>query len=308
MTTAPHVRCKAWFADSLWAIGKIIRSAKKQGSDPVQDKLTKAGNNRRSKSSQHFEVGSDGPKLKRSVVVFLDILGTKDEASGAGAQAHLRNLYDALNSASIREVVDEKIVYRAVTFTDNIAIGVPIHKDGEAELGGAFLTAATYQLELALRGIFVRGGIVVGDVFMADDFVFGGGLNEAYDLESKHASFPRVILSGEAAELALRHTKFYGAPEDSPQFMWLLTDQDGSTFLNYLAWTLEHSEAKGIEMLKAHRDRVQAKLSQFQPDKTVGPKYLWVAAHHNWFCNQYHPGQPDLNVACTGSSKFSRIL
>jgi hypothetical protein len=50
-------------------------------------------------------------------------------------------------------------------------------------------------------GLLVRGGIVIGE--LAHDgqrIVFGPAMNEAYELESKQAIYPRILISNEAYE------------------------------------------------------------------------------------------------------------
>ncbi len=44
------------------------------------------------------------------------------------------------------------------------------------------------------EGFFVRGGAVVGDIYVDDKGIFGPAAEKAYELESKHAKYPRILL------------------------------------------------------------------------------------------------------------------
>ena len=57
------------------------------------------------------------------------------------------------------------------------------------------------QLIAASQGVWVRGGVTVGNILHDDDVVFGPALNRAYELESKVAKFPRIVLDVEIDEL-----------------------------------------------------------------------------------------------------------
>jgi len=44
------------------------------------------------------------------------------------------------------------------------------------------------------KGFFLRGGISTGSYFADDNMIFSKGLVNAYQLESKKAIYPRVII------------------------------------------------------------------------------------------------------------------
>ncbi len=56
---------------------------------------------------------------------------------------------------------------------------------------------AFYQIAAAMQGFLLRGGITVGQIIHDDECVFGPGLNRAYELESKIATYPRFVLDAE---------------------------------------------------------------------------------------------------------------
>ena len=46
-----------------------------------------------------------------------------------------------------------------------------------------------------IEGVLIRGGMCIGEMLVADEgIVFGPGLVKAYDLESKYAVHPRIVI------------------------------------------------------------------------------------------------------------------
>src|ERR1039458_1664468 len=145
-----------------------------------------------------------------SWVVFLDILGFVEDvrqADQAGKQErHLKQLRSALAEAKadLIEGIENPLSanlpdsYVIKVFTDNIVLGFPILDDGESEFGTMLFRVGRYQYTLLKHGLFVRGGIAFGDLYMDDDVVYGKGLLDAYEAETKLARDPRIVLGPSA--------------------------------------------------------------------------------------------------------------
>jgi hypothetical protein len=57
---------------------------------------------------------------------------------------------------------------------------------------------------MAVMGFYIRGGLTVGSlIHIRNKIVFGPALNRAYELESRYANFPRIILDPNVPELAI---------------------------------------------------------------------------------------------------------
>lgn len=234
--------------------------------------------------------------MRRSVVLFLDILGYTELAQASNPEA-LNHLWTALREAGA--VLTGEMTshiwpppYSIRVFTDNIVIGWPIpehplHGDGESQLGNTFLNVAQYQLDMAVRGYFVRGGIAVGDVFIDDTTVFGPALIDAYRIESDIAVHPRVVLSEEATQMAQEHTKYYGPPASAPQNNELLIDVDGRCFVNYLAAYTgcfddpTEGRAELRKKMRCHKREIVSRLEKYEKHRRVWDKYAWAARYHN---------------------------
>jgi hypothetical protein len=256
----------------------------------------------------------DGSRLVRpSVVAMLDILGfagmAKEATRTKTENAFLNRLYAALEQARVWLEMDKYIegtggksiwshlskdLYALKAFTDNIVIGWPIRSDGESELGFAFDALSWFQFQMIDGGFFIRGAISIGDLYVDEVAVVGGGLIEAYEGESTLARDPRIVLTRSAMNAVKEHLNYYGARSGggahAPQNRELLRDADGQFFLSYLDNTvLTDEDAPGYEMLDDHKRRIVEKLKEHRSNPTIWSKYAWVAGYHNYFCD-LHPG------------------
>lgn len=173
------------------------------------------------------------PQLERSVVCFLDVLGSADRMRGPDAQANLAALHRAIERAVKRFLDDPHFeeFLAVVWFTDNVAIGWPLDRpdgDSESDLGLMFVLAGWFMLEMALAGQFMRGGLTVGEVYIGDHYAFGPALIAATELEKKVAVHPRTALSRDVMALAAGHAdSYYAETWTAPQSLHLLSDDRG---------------------------------------------------------------------------------
>jgi hypothetical protein len=241
----------------------------------------------------------DGSRLVRpSVVVWLDILGFREMARVAhhnGTENEfLARLYTALEQGRNQWLEQDESYsedeYALKAFTDNIVIGWPISDDAEMELGGAFRAVAGFQFEMINAGFFIRGAISVGNVYVDDIAVVGGGLIEAYEGESTLARDPRIILTSSASKAVQQHLEYYGSRSGggahAPQNRDLLKDADGQLFINYLDETVLYDDDNPqYEILSQHKLRVSEELDGYKSNPVIWSKYAWVARYHNYFCD-----------------------
>jgi hypothetical protein len=170
------------------------------------------------------------------------------------------------------------------TFSDHIVISYPLRKMTQGMEAREESTAASASYNnvsvllqritfCALRlGLLIRGGATIGKLFHDKGVVFGDALIEAYDLESKAAIYPRVVL----------------APKVTSRAFWLPSphlrqDADGLFYFDYLKPLLH-----GIESGPGAKDWIQATIStidskrrQLTTADRVGDLAKW-----NWFAKE----------------------
>jgi len=105
------------------------------------------------------------PRLSKHVVSYFDLLGMKRRMAETRNHPHAaRSLLRAY--ARVFKVIRKELgafdasTWKFKVFTDNIVLAVPVddNDDAEGEIGDALITAGVLQVQLSIRGWFVRGG------------------------------------------------------------------------------------------------------------------------------------------------------
>ncbi len=232
-------------------------------------------------SSEPFLTAGGEPRLQRSAVLFLDLLGVRHMSRSEQAAQHLAAITRAI-SGSYRDFLRPDSSWPAALFSDAFVLAVPIERpeDEHAAVLGLITQAALLQLELAGQGLFVRGGLALGQFHIHNGLIFGAALVDAYELESEHAVHPRVILDKAADDCQRKSADGGPGRLEGEQGSMLLCDDDGWTFIDYLAVLFDEPDDPRPR-LRAHRDTLIAKLRQHAGDRRLWEKYRWVAEYHN---------------------------
>lgn len=242
---------------------------------------------------------SENPKLQKSIVCYVDILGFSQLSSEAleknEGNAFLIKLRNALSKAyeDIRKRANgwgENEYFTIKIFTDNIVVGYPLQRFndnfGESELGDIFSVFRTFQMNLALEGFLARGGIAVGELFMDNDIVFGDALLKAV-AQDKNGGPPYISLSPSAVKILQAHLGFYVNTDFAPQCYHLLEDSDGTIFINYLQEAFIAFPDAGIffKCFEGHKKTIIRGLKKYSSHPGIRSKYEWAARYHNYVCN-----------------------
>lgn len=126
------------------------------------------------------------------LVAFFDILGWKSEIIAAGDNPrHIARLASAVRMFNANATTIGDAGARLTTFSDNVVFSKPF---AQSDVEWLLQSLATTQLGLAVQGFWMRGSVTVGPLHHDEHIVFGPALNRAYELESKVARFPRIVL------------------------------------------------------------------------------------------------------------------
>lgn len=220
------------------------------------------------------------PTLAPSAVLFLDILGTAQHREPDEAQDQLRRTHAAFALArdwgESQPGADELRV--SSWFSDNLAMAMPLA--GLLEPGHAVSTLAMYaafhQIALSGSGLFARGAITFGPFYADEFFVHGPALNQAYELESKAAVYPRVILSPEASQ-ALDAVRGDDLAQTS-----LAAGDDGVPFVDYLRYpSYVLPEPHDGDAVAEHGRQITEALNASRGNVRIEQKYAWLASYHD---------------------------
>jgi hypothetical protein len=239
------------------------------------------------------------PRTIISAVAVLDVLGFSSEIRKAHEEGRSNVLLKEVVStfSSWYEVVRDSESFTSSrtkrfrefkAFTDNVVLGLPVHGGADEQTLAELLSSvAALQRGLALQGgFFARGGIAFGELYMDEDVVYGVALLDAHCAAESLALTPRIVISSSAASLLPNHARRYSPVSGSPQARYVLEDEDGELFVNYLADVLDSDdETPHYNWLQRHRDLLAERLNSFKHDSRVFAKYVWAARYHNYICS-----------------------
>lgn len=258
------------------------------------------------------------PVLKKSYCVFMDVLGFSNLISTSSDQRNENEVFLQFYETStnilreINELSHCGFLMKVKIFSDNILLAAPWYtSDGESEFGLIVEAIQKYQLTMALHGYFIRGGLSVGKLFIDDSMIYGKALLDAYNLESKVASDPKVVISDEAFNIFRRHTGYYATPEYSPQNSDIVVDADKRGFINYLqALILEDHDGEYIHTasLLLHKEKILEALNSNSENIKIWYKYHWLCDYHNYFCDSVSDFRGFIPECKIQESKYKRIF
>jgi len=249
-------------------------------------------------------------ELHESIVAFVDILGFKSLVKNAKNEEKSKDLFkdfyrvlstwfnrieDMNKMATGFPLSHKKDSYKIRIFTDCILIGCPIRQNanksnfikGANEFYEILSLLYLFQLEMVNQGYFIRGAISVDELYMDDLIIYGTGVIDAYEAESKQAKFPRIILTKSAETMFVEMDKgFINQKTDNYINRYLNRDSDGYLFLNYLeSIKIGDNNYQFVDDLEKHQNTIEESLGKHKNDPHLLEKYIWVANYHNFFCS-----------------------
>ncbi len=231
-------------------------------------------------------------------VLFLDLLGFRDLI----ASRKERDILDALTISAespipFGAIVDKGIDFRVTAFSDCIVCSARVLAKGNF-LPAAYIAAyaGRLALEMLTRGILSRGAITVGRLYHQDQTVFGPALIEAYELESRLAQYPRIIVPHKVTgrinmTLSIRvgtdwWLNHYPFREDFDGMHHL--DIFGPFFIDDRPPSLKPKRTNSLKALGPATTRLVNQLCRRKyNDPRVSTKYAWMRSYLDDCCTRF---------------------
>lgn len=249
----------------------------------------------------------DKPTLVNSFVCAIDILGFSqmilDSCNDGYGNSLLREISYLIHKNKQCIIPNKYSEGKIKIYTDNMVVAYPIKDDGEIEFDEVLDNVSEYQFNMALEGLFVRGGISVGEFYINEDIVFGPALLDAHNVESQIACYPRIILDNNTVKKVKKYIKYYDV---APQKSKIFIDTDGQWFLNYLNTIFKfyrecnneyEFEVVQRELLLRHKKKIEEMLVKHKENIKVWDKYVWTANYHNYFCDLHFKEEKKLKIS-----------
>lgn len=226
--------------------------------------------------------------MNEHIIFYVDLLGSKAVIDGSDAVRveRLTTLLQFLaktrgpakrtegkgsneNSIQIRPEIS--------TFSDHAVISFPVeHLKDDMSLvalisaGGMISALARVALELDM---LIRGGATIGPLHHRDGVVIGSAMVEAWELESRTAIYPRVVIS----------RALYSWLRPDARGLFVLTDRDGIAHLNYFQSMILIPSEPGMSIptwIDHVRRRIERNIERFQGRGGTNEFSKWT-----WFRN-----------------------
>lgn len=194
-------------------------------------------------------------------MAFLDILGFKalvDKEIHTGSGEYLKRLLRCHQKCA--EIFKPDPTLSIIQFSDSVVISRPYDT---SQFIPFVASIAEYQRYLLDEQLLCRGGVAVNQHFTNGNFTFSAGLIDAYEVESKSARYPRVVISPNVIDLIF--------PNKSPP-VEILKEDDGLHFIDYIGLT---KERRPRLLKKSIRDIVASLKISDVP--SVREKGIWLA-------------------------------
>ncbi|MGA8430057.1 MAG: hypothetical protein WB729_09565 [Candidatus Sulfotelmatobacter sp.] len=239
-----------------------------------------------------------------SLVSYFDILGFKNVVASSPPDRIVESLEELL-SLSSHDPQFIRVTSRGLSaFSDHIVRTVSLDGLSAIQSVDAIefeLTELQHiQANLAVNGVFVRGAITRGPLYIDEDLVFGPALIRAYELEQTIAVHPRVVIDPALLESLARDANL----DERLSVLYsrfLFRGDDIVHSVDYLQIGDHLSER--LDLLKTHASLVRKGLSEATLP-AVTSKYRWLASYHDRIVSQVS----DADLAESGISRSDLLI
>ena len=235
------------------------------------------------------------------VVAFLDVLGWGDAVARSVNDAELtRAMGVAVNSIRVQgQAFDWGKEHgmgewpgdpRISQFSDSIVLSMRADNNTAIHLPRSLFSLVRQLME---HGFLVRGGITTGQLIHRGSMTYGPALVRAYQLESKIAVHPRIILDQPLAQTFGQGMKYINKDRSliGQEKTWR-QDVDGWSYYDYLQPFMsipgiEHTAEYVTATLRKPRQVIVDGLKKYRTDIKVLDKYRWAARYFNNVLSEY---------------------
>ncbi|WP_146178942.1 hypothetical protein [Limnohabitans sp. Jir61] len=216
---------------------------------------------------------------EKSVVAFIDALGFTSQVKQGNLEA-INQIINLLNSAIPRSNLLQattlglfraqnhpEIFPRYLQVSDSLILSQRLEQPEHKDIDG-FQDVVTRIIQCSLvflnHGFLLRGGLEIGDVWHTKTNIVGPAFIDAYELESKEAIFPRVILGKEATK--------YWIDIASGTMNRMVIEYQGHWTVNTFTPSLFFAPNESPKKLSSWYSRLQSKMEQQVNNTHLEPK------------------------------------
>ena len=237
-----------------------------------------------------------GKNYRKRIVAFIDILGfkhlvekSKDDSNAAEEIHYALNRIRSIKQSNNIKGYSKVTGIQASTFSDCAVISYPVDKPDS--FFNILLDLIHLQLDLAYRGVLIRGGVTIGELYHKSDIVYGPAMNQAASMEKDIAIYPRIVLTEETLEegIQLSRKPKMSPYDDSSEVdeqtirSFVRRDMDDLYFLDMLKQDQEINDdgTEYYDWLIKVKNLIEDGLQENSNNLRVLMKYRWMKKYFN---------------------------
>jgi hypothetical protein len=229
-------------------------------------------------------------------VAFVDVLGFREKLDEFERDAQTKKMEGAeyLISGKVNEFINtfkrvtsllDSDNFRYYLFSDNICITVD-YVDNPELLISLLFTLSELFYSFAEKGYFLRGGVDVGKFVDEQEIALGLPLAKAYEMESKQAVYPRILISPRYTELLKNYLTEHRLPDNSDLSNEQLIHKSCEFFFLNVFYNVIRKEDK-VAFFESFRRKITEHLLVNRNKESIYIKYEWLAKQYNAFLDLY---------------------
>lgn len=258
-------------------------------------------------------------QTKEAFVAFIDILGFSqmildDRGSGEKLQIIKGAIAQATKDLEERKLMPNHRYafwyreFQVKSFSDCFCFSIPlVFNEGEKDYNQNFVSfyvwIEVFCNTLLKNGFLCRGGITQGWHYYDDKIIFSKALVDAYQLESKKANHPLILLHED-----LVHNLIQKGFQHEPYYNYMfMHDTSGKTFLNQFNYSIVDELFFGFyhqpdqklidertELIQMFLGIIEMKLQELIGNPAID-KWHWIKEFSNYtlsgqYSDRFHPG------------------
>lgn len=168
-------------------------------------------------------------------------------------------------------------------------------------------------IDLAVRGFLVRGAVTIGELVHTKKYLVGPAMVKAYEMESKEAKFPRVLLDPRLVEIAQKAHAEHHDPEDEAEYvkLFMAKDSDGKHFIDYLSWdAVVRITGMDDDGYPSYLGKISAILRRGLTKTNPGviEKYLWIHDQYIEAIASFEKIQPNYAYRINNPENYEAVI
>lgn len=226
----------------------------------------------------------------KKLVAFTDILGFKSKTNIKGDDEKNKVHSNLLELKKFSEKINNSNKgysnsIKSFRFSDSCMFSAP-----EDKLTQLLQILHLMQLHFAANNFFIRGAVTYAEIYDENNFFYGKGMNQAYELESKKAIYPRIILDPQifpSSRTPSKKTLSENLNDKISENTYISEDFDKIKYIDFFNKSnldiennpdLHQNHDQTLEKIKKHID---FNIQKNRCNPNILLKYLWLDVKYN---------------------------